>query len=262
MKKQSIYFGLIVLISSFITSAFADTIILRDGTVVQGSFVGGSSNAVQFNHQGQIKEIPLSAIATISISERSATETHSGKGDMSTSEISSASAPPAPTDNSVTIPAGTALIVTTSSTVSTDFHGGSNTFPAALYEDVIINGNVVIPKGTHIYGEVLDSKHAKMFGHSKLVVDLTAIYTERGTVDITTDHLGYETESETGKTLKTTGTAAALGAVFSKNHGKGAAKGAAVGAALSMLSSGQHIKIPPGTILKFTLQEPVTIHQS
>jgi hypothetical protein len=159
----------------------------------------------------------------------------------------------------VTIPAGTELIVATSSTVSTDFHGGSNTFPAVLHEDVLVNGQVVIPKGTHVYGRVLESKHAKVFGHSKLAVDLNAIYTEKGTIAIVTDHLGYQTGDETGKTLATTGTAAAIGAVFSKNHASGAAKGAAIGGALALLSSGDHIKIPTGTILKFTLQQPVEI---
>lgn len=261
MKLQSLFFGLIALISLFLASAFADTIILRDGTVAQGTFVGGSANTVLFNHQGQIKEIPLSAVVTISIGERHTAETHAGQGDLSAVEISRAAEPSAATENAVTIPAGTALMVTTSTTVSTDFHGGSNTFPAALYEDVVINGNVVIPKGTHVYGQVLDSKHAKTFGHSKLVVDLTAIYTEKGTVDITTDNLGYQSEeSQTGNALKTTGSAAAIGAAFSKNRAKGAAEGAAVGAALALLSSGQHIKIPAGTILKFTLQQPVTIH--
>jgi len=234
-----------------------DTIILRDGTVVQGSFIGGSANTIMFNHQNQIKEIPLSAITTISISPR-----HTTDGTAVKTNVNAAPVPIVPPSaQSITIPKGTEIIVVTSSTVSTDFHGGGNTFPTVLHEDIIINEEVIIPQGTHIYGRVKDSEHASVFGKSKLVVDLNAIHTKKGTLAIVTDDLGYQGADETGETLKKTGTGAALGAIFSKDHAAGAAKGAAIGAALSLFTSGDDIKIPTGTILKFTLQKPVTIHQ-
>ena len=165
-----------------------------------------------------------------------------------------------PSAETITIPKGTEIIVATSSTVSTDFHGGGNTFPTILHEDIIIDEKVVIAQGTHIYGRIKSSEHASVFGKSKLVVDLNAVHTPKGTIAIVTDDLGYEGTDETGETLKKTGTGAAIGAAFSKDHASGAAKGALVGAALSLFSSGEDIKIPTGTILKFTLQKPVIIH--
>ncbi len=50
---------------------------------------------------------------------------------------------------------------------------------------------------------------------------------------------------------------AAIGAIV--DGGDGAAKGAAIGATASLLKKGQTITVPPGTLLEFTLTQPVTV---
>ena len=121
------------------------------------------------------------------------------------------------------------IILRDGTVVQGTFIGGGSTFPTILHEDIIIDEQVVIAQGTHIYGRIKSSEHASVFGKSKLVVDLNAVHTPKGTIAIVTDDLGYEGTDETGETLKKTGT-------------------------------GEDIKIPTGTILKFTLQQPVIIH--
>ena len=50
---------------------------------------------------------------------------------------------------------------------------------------------------------------------------------------------------------------AAVGAIV--NGGEGAGKGAGIGATASLLKKGQTVTIPPGTLLEFTLTQPVTM---
>ena len=79
MKLLRIICRVIAFISMGYGIVVADTIILRDGTVAHGNFIGGSGNTILFHHQGQIKEIPLSAIATLSLSPRHSVDIASGK---------------------------------------------------------------------------------------------------------------------------------------------------------------------------------------
>ena len=88
------------------------------------------------------------------------------------------------------------IILRDRTVVQGTFIGGGNTFPTILHEDIIIDEQVVIARGTHIYGRIKSSEHASIFGKSKLVVDLNAVHTPKGTIAIVTDDLGYEGTDE------------------------------------------------------------------
>jgi len=83
------------------------------------------------------------------------------------------------------------------------------------------------------------------------------------TIDITTEEVSQTSSSRTGRSAKTIGGVAALGAIIGAiaGGGKGAAIGAASGAgagtAIQVMTKGQRVKIPSETRLTFTLQNPV-----
>ena len=52
---------------------FADTAILKDGKVLQGTFKGGNETIIKFESGGKITEIPLANLTTLTFSARAAT---------------------------------------------------------------------------------------------------------------------------------------------------------------------------------------------
>ena len=83
-----------------------------------------------------------------------------------------------------TIPAGTILVVRSLETItSVDVVG--TPFPVRLERNIVVNGKVVLPAGTHISGRVVTSRrlhHSK----DKLTVDLTGIRSHGKLIPITT----------------------------------------------------------------------------
>ena len=75
--------------------------------------------------------------------------------------------------------------------------------------------------------------------------------------EIATEGMQAQTKNEAGRTVGRTARAAAIGGLISGRSG--ARTGAAVGAGASLLTSGQSINVPAGTILETRLRVPVTV---
>ena len=75
-------------------------------------------------------------------------------------------------------------------------------------------------------------------------------------------------ESQTGKTFKKAGRGALLGGIIggiaggSDSIGKGLAIGAAVGAGSQVLTGGESVNVPRGTLLEFRMTQPLTVQFS
>ena len=116
------------------------------------------------------------------------------------------------------------------------------TFTTKLEYDLVVNGIVAAKAGTLVYGKVQDSKQAgRAVGKSALDVRLAQMVVGGSPVPITTS--GYQQAGEASV----------------KKAARGAAAGAAIGATASLLKKGQVVTIPPGTLLEFTLTQPVTV---
>jgi hypothetical protein len=62
-------------------------------------------------------------------------------------------------------------------------------------------------------------------------------------------------EASIKKAMRGAAAGAAVGAIV--DGGDGAGKGAAIGASASLLKKGETVTVPPGTLLEFTLTQPV-----
>ena len=83
-----------------------------------------------------------------------------------------------------TIPAGTVFVVRSLHTItSTDVPG--TPFPTRLEHNVVVQGKVVLPAGTHFSGRVVTSRRLH-HSNDKLTVDLTALHSQGRTISITT----------------------------------------------------------------------------
>lgn len=139
-------------------------------------------------------------------------------------------------------------------------------FGATIADDVVVEGQTVIPRGAHAEGTVID---AKALGHFKggalLELRLERVRTNWGSYPMATSTME---RAEKGKGKRTTGFAgggAAFGAIVGAlaGGGKGAAIGAlaggGAGAAGSAMTGNREIFLPAETLLTFRLERPIHV---
>jgi hypothetical protein len=155
------------------------------------------------------------------------------------------------------VPAGTILIVRTLDTISSSESSGKR-FAGTLDANLAVNGKVVAPAGTKVYGQINSSQSAgRAFGKSTLSISLTDISIKGKLVRIATSSSMHSGTPSGRKTVGGAGMGALIGAAF--DGGSGAAKGAAIGAGASLLKRGETVSVPAGTLLDFKLASSVSL---
>lgn len=180
---------------------------------------------------------------------------------------------PAPTQRTapppaaeITIPAGTPLRVRLDEDLGSKISQPGQTFTATIADDVVVNGQTVIPERAEVEGAVID---AKALGHFKggalLELRLERVKTRWGSYPVNTSTIS---EAEKGKGKRTglfAGGGGALGAIIGgvAGGGKGALigglAGAGAGTAGSAMTGNKEILLPAETLLTFRLEHPVHI---
>jgi hypothetical protein len=230
----------------------ADTLTLNNGEVIYGVFMGRNSDTIQFlGPDGSSKTYPLSQVATLTFGPL-----------PSARQQAAASAPPAP-PLEITVPTGTFVLVRMSETLDTSTAQKGQIFTATLATNLAAQGYVVARQGTTVYGQVVDVSSARrLFGKSKITLQLTQIVINGTAIGITTDDYSSDGKSSSGRTARRTLGGAGLGAgigALAGNAGEGAAIGALSGVFLSAVQRGNQVQIPAETQLDFTLQQSVTL---
>ena len=154
----------------------------------------------------------------------------------------------------VTIPEGTKLMVNVNKPISTASNPAGSSFSSILEVDFVFDGKVISPKGSPIYGKVIECRGGKVVGGSKLTFQYTDIMVNGQLTPIVTDPIGVE--GGKGNTAKMVGAGALIGGAFG-----GAGEGAAIAGGLAVLSAGKknHIQIPAGTLAEVPLKAPLVI---
>ena len=159
-------------------------------------------------------------------------------------------------DNPVTIPEGTRLMVKLDKPINTAQHKKGAVVTAVLDIDLAVDGKVIAPKGSKVYGKVVESRGGKVLGGQKLVVQFTDLIINNQLTPILTDPVGVETGQ--GNTVKKVGAGALIGSAFGGS--KGAGQGALIAGGLAVLGArGNHIQIPAGTIAEIPLRAPAVV---
>ena len=155
----------------------------------------------------------------------------------------------------ITIPAGTEMMVHFDTAINTEEYPGGSLFQESLNIDLVIDGKLIAKKGTAVFGRVIESRGGRLFGGEKLTFTFTGIMIRDEEVAIITDTMGVQ--GGQGGTAKTVGAGALIGAAFG-----GAGEGAAIAGGIAILKSRhEHIQIPQGTIAQFKIEKPVTIKE-
>lgn len=269
MKISSLLRGLLLTGLAWLAiPASADTLQLKDGRVIQGKFFGGSQANVQFETNGKIELYNVSDIISVTFTGDAAASAMPAP----VAAVPSSGLAPRPAastsagSGSVTVPAGTELLVRMIDSVDSDKNHVGDKFRASLEQDFVVDGVVVAPKGSDVYGRLSEAKEAgHIEGKSELKLELTDISIHNRLQPIMTGDYEVSGKSRGSDTAKKVGIGAVAGTVIGAlaGGGKGAAIGAGVGAgaggAVQVLTRGQQVHVPSETLLSFRISQPFTV---
>jgi len=259
--------GVVIGFCMAVAAARADSLELKNGSLINGKFQGGTQTTVTFQVGSSAQTYDVTDIRSLRFdsdvqgaSPSVPSNQPSAASAMGQDEVVAKSAP------SVTIPAGTRISVRTIDSIDSTKNQVGYRFAASLEEPLWVNGSVVVPKGADIYGRLDESKETGTFtGRSELKLELTGIVVQGQTVPLVTGEYEISGKSKGESTAKRTVGVGAVGAIIGAiaGGGKGAAIGAGTGAGLGagseIITKGDQVKIPSETLLDFTLQQSVTI---
>lgn len=166
----------------------------------------------------------------------------------------------------ITVPAGTRLRVALIDGISTDKNSPGDQFTASLAEPVIVDGKMVLAKGTKVRGRIVDvNESGRVKGRASIRLVLTEITHNGKGIDITTKPFVAVAEStkkrDAGIIAGGAGVGAAIGAIAGgkKGAGIGAAVGGGAGTGTVLATKGKDLHYPPETRLSFTLANSIQI---
>ncbi len=228
-------------IAAWLVPAHADVLELKNGQVLNGRFAGGSAGVLRFETSGGVQVLETAQLIAVTFTSPPATPPPS------------APAPAAPS-NTVTLPAGTLLLVRMMDSISSKNRAGTP-FTTKLEYDLGAGGGPAVRGGTVIYGKVQSSTQAgRAFGRSTLDLRLSQMVINGTAVPIVSSGYQQAGQASIAKAAKGAAAGATIGAIAGD-----AGKGAAIGATAGALMRGQTITIPPGTLLEFYLSQPITV---
>jgi len=253
---------LIVAVCMFSSAGWADSLELRNGSVINGRFVAGDENEIRFQVGSSVQEYKTADVVSINLDSKDIGTDQLKRRAGSETYRPYRNAPP----TYVSIPAGTCISIRTVDSIdSTKNHVGDR-FEATLEEPIFVNDTLVVPKGSAVYGRLAESKESGKFtGRSELKLELTEIVVNGVTIPIVSGEYELTGKSRGASTAKRTVGGAAVGSIIGAiaGGGKGAAigagAGAGVGAASEIITKGDQVKIPSETLLEFTLAQDVSI---
>ncbi len=259
-------------LAALCSTTFADTLILRNGRIVQGTYLGGSARQIRMAVGDRVETYDVSEVLRLEFEGAAATAGAPARTSAGPAEARVPmgrviqTAPGGPAAAPKEIPAGTAIVVRMIDSVDSEKARPGQTFRASLDEPVVINGQTVLPAGADVVTRLVEVREpGKLTGGGQLTLDLDSIIVEGRTISIAAGEVTQTGRSRTGQSAKVIGGTAALGAVIGAVAGGrrgaaiGAASGAGAGAAIQVLTSGPRVNIPSETRLTFTLQQPVRL---
>jgi len=242
----------VALVMGCATVASADSVKLRNGQTVTGSFMSADTKLIRMLlANGKIGEFPVDTVTSLEFSVRQPAP------------------PPAPNPaqapKPITLPKGTALTGVLTQAIDVDSTAAGQTFKATLDDPVMMDGKVIVPRGAAMVLQVAKVEQAgKMKGADAIALKANSISFGGRKYDIVTTQVESKGSGEGKKTTRKVAGGAGLGAIVGgiAGGGTGAAIGAAAGAATGAIVASQgteHLKLEAETRLQFTPDAAVTV---
>lgn len=267
MEKFRRNYGMLIAVLLTAMMGRADTLELKNGSLINGRFMGGSENEVSFQVGSSVQKFNRSDIVSIKFdSDAAVNDTSHGPDPATLNDPDNVERSNGQTQASVTIPAGTRISIRTIDDIDSAKNHVGDRFQASLAEPLIVDGNVVATRGADVYGRLAESRESGTFsGRSQLRLELTGIVLNGQTIPLVTGEYELSGKSRGASTAKRTVGGAAFGSLIGAlaGGGQGAAIGAGVGAGVGAgsetITKGDQVKVPSETLIDFTLQQEVSI---
>jgi hypothetical protein len=268
--------GFLTVLTLAASIAWADSLELKNGSLIKGKFLGGTATEISFQVGSTVQKYMVADVVSLKFDAEGAANAPAPQsqsllpddpGTVAHVEIK----PPNVTNSAetpayVTIPAGTQISVRTIDAIDSSYSVVGDRFQASLEEPITLEGDVVVARDALVYGRLTQSKESGTFtGRSQLRLELTGIAVNGKMVPVVTGEYEVTGKSRGASTAKRTAGGAALGALIGAvaDGGQGAAIGAGVGAGAGasseIITGGDQVKVPSETLLDFTLQEDMSI---
>lgn len=269
MNRMTKFLLLVASVALAVTPAAADRLELKDGRVLDGTYVGGSRVNVHFRVDGQTKIYKRAEVTAIFLEEEGAADSNREVTTSAATPASQATNRRAATATAAgTIPAGTTLVVRMIDSIDSEKNQPGDTFRASIEDAITINNAVAVPQGAEVIGRLTEVEEAgKLTGKSELKLELTQIVIDGRSYNLTTGEYGVAGKSRGKDTAVKVGGGAAIGAIIGAiaGGGKGAAIGAGVGAgagtAVQVFTKGEQVRVPSETLLEFTLENDLNLQR-
>lgn len=253
--------GVLLALMLLPATVLGDTVILRNGSSFQGTFVRGSRDTITFTDQvGRTRQFATRDVQSLVF------------GPFDSPSINPNAYRPASggvAAGAEVLPIGTLLEVRTNETIDSKTYLEGQRYSAELSQPVYdSSGQIVFPQGAEAKLVIRQISSGGASGTPTLALDLDSITAGGSDYVVSTADLVEQGRQGLGKNKRTgqmVGGGAALGALIGAiaGHGAGAAIGAAAGAgagaAAEIVTKGQQVKVPAETILRFRLEQPLTL---
>jgi hypothetical protein len=268
--KLKLNCGLVIALWLGASLAYADSLELKNGSLIKGKFMGGTESEITFQVGSSVQKYNIADVVSLKFeSERVASDQPKPPTSSLPSEPQPAEDAGMKTPAFVTIPAGTRVSVRTIDAIDSTQNQVGDRFQACLEEPLRVDGNEIVSRDAGVYGRLAESKESGTFtGRSQLRLELTAFVVNGQTVPIVTGDYELTGKSRGASTAKRTIGGAAVGSIIGAlaGGGEGAAIGAGVGAGAGagseIITEGDQVRVPSETLIEFTLQQDVSIPTS
>ena len=276
------HIGLLLVCALALTGlALADELILHNGAVVTGTYVGGDARSIRFiGESGNVETYPVGDVSVIRFATPPTAAVPAAPPVPAARPVPKVSPParpalaarsvPAafpPKSNSpslgVTVPAGTLITVRLIDAIDADLTGIGERFRASIDDPVSIGGQIVIPRYADTTVQVMRVEQSgALKGSDEVALKLYDITVGGRSYPVATNYAEHQGKGKGRKTVRNTTIGGVGGAVLGGILGgaKGAAKGAAIGAGSGIAVSalrGTKLRIPSESRLKFVLRAPL-----
>jgi hypothetical protein len=258
--------GFLTALSLAASLAWADTLELKNGSVIKGKFLGGTETEMSFQVGSTVQKYKVADIVSLKFNSDGAVSASAPPPQSSLPDDPGTTAHVELKPAYVTIPAGTQISVRTIDAIDSTYNVVGDRFQASLEEPITLEDDVVVAKDALVYGRLTQSKESGTFtGRSQLRLELTGIAVNGKMVPVVTGEYEVTGKSRGASTARRAVGGAALGALIGAvaDGGQGAAIGAGVGAGAGagseIITGGDQVKVPSETLLDFTLQQDISI---
>ena len=296
MQKILSGLSLGILFAALSGVAWADTLLMKDGTSHDGEFVSGTSRVITFRENGEIKRFGIEDIDALQFGPPDQGPRSEASQDVSSDadrNYPSNRQMPARVDaqrddrndrndrsnrndrndrNEAVIPSGAELAIRTSEPINSRSAQVDQTFDAQVDRDVLGDaGQVLIPRGSDARLVIRRINNGGSTGTPEMTLDLESVRMDGRRYLIDASDVDEKGTSGIGKNKRTgemVGGGAVLGTIIGAiaGGGKGAAigavSGAAAGGTAEVLTKGKDVRVPSETVLRFRLDHPVHLRPS